>query len=404
MLTGNRLVFRRRGDRVRPVLLDPAHEAVRAAAEALLALFNAHQGRPRGELEEALKAVSPPGLNPKQVSGLAKLLMDQSEFDIAGQGDPRRLRAELFDRAAQCWREQGSDGLDQWRDDILRAVAGDHGLQAESVERAMFGDLRDNQVLLETPRQNPQQLIFRYNVAQAQGLLLTAERLDIRAPWPEPLRLRSLLRYLKFFGLLFQASGGSHGEDLHVRVDGPLSVLESSTRYGLQLASFLPALLLWPPPWQAEADLRPRRGGKMAHLVLEPHRLLQSHYPDRGGWVPDAVARFVEGFNKQKTDWRAAAADLVFTLPGNRCLVPDFTLTCAQGGRTVHLEHVNYPSDSAVRRKLDLVADLPHHEYWIACRALPSLGADLVDSSRLFTYRRNLVPGQVRERLESGKG
>ena len=90
---------------------------------------------------------------------------------------------------------------------------------------------------------------------QAQGLLLTAERLDIRAPWPEPLRLRQLLRYLKFFGLLFQTSGGSRGEGLHVRVDGPLSVLESSNRYGLQLAEFLPALLLWDPPWQAEAEV-----------------------------------------------------------------------------------------------------------------------------------------------------
>ncbi len=419
MLTGDLLAFTRRRGRLLPRRLDPAEPALLAAAEALLDLFRAHIGQRRGELEEALAGFLPPGLAPKVVRGLGRLLMDRSAFEVGGEVEPRELRAELFDGAARAWRGRGAAGLAEWREELVARAGRSRGLTPAQVSQTLYADIPDNQLLAGIRPLTPEGLLYRYNVAQVQGLLLRAERLTLTAPPPGPARLRQLFRYLRFFGLLFEVKssparpgGGavrvSREEDerggLTLVVDGPLSLLESGSRYGLNLAQFFPALLLWGPPWQLSCDLTPRAGGAAATLELAPHPHLRSHYPDHGQWVPEDARQFVAGFNGLGGPWRAAPADEIITLPGNAYLIPDFVFRRPGSDGPFFLEYLRYPVAEQVRRRLELVEANGVSGYLVACRAVPALRELEQRAPGLFTFRRGLLPGQFRKFLDGLAG
>jgi hypothetical protein len=439
MLTAELLRYRRRAGGVVPHLLDPRAPAARDAAAALIATVQGHLGRSRGKLEEALRAGPPPGLDARTAQGLARLLLERCTFEVRADVAPAALREAVLDAAAAAWRADAGAGTAPWRGAVLARAAAPLGLSLAEAEATLFADLEDQQRLLsvaplvpgapgagasgkaapgtaapDTGTQGAEALLYRYNTAQVQGLLLRAEDVRITAPWPAPRRLRQLLRYLKFYGLLFRdesrpvvAGGAAAG--LALVVDGPLSVLDSATRYGLNLAEFFPALLLWDPPWALEATLRLGRGaGKPAQLRLQPHPWLRSHYPDHGQWVAREVERFVEAFNAGPPPWRAVAAEALLALPGNRSLVPDFELRRADGaprarGGPMYLEHLPTPDAPALALRLEQLAAAGRRDYLLVCRATPAVQA-LGPHPALLTYRRTLLPSLVREALREREG
>jgi predicted nuclease of restriction endonuclease-like RecB superfamily len=398
MLTGDLLMFTRRQGRILPRRADPGDERLLRAAAGLAGLFQAHTGQRRGDLEEALARFAPEGVEAKRLRGLAKLLWERCEFRVESAADPWPLRQDLFDAAARVWLSPGSDGPEGWRPALVNRVGAARGLSAAQVDAALYADLEENHVISAFDPVAPERLVHRYNTAQVQGLLLRAERLVIRALWPNPQRLRQLLRYLKFFGLLFTPDAVPAGGRtwLQLTVDGPLSVLEGSTRYGVNLAQFFPALLLWEGQWRLSAELRLRRAHAPERLEVEPHPFLRSHYPDRGQWVPEDVAAFVARFNADPGPWRAAAAESIVTLPGNAFLIPDFEFRHQETGRTWLLEHVPLAAPPRMAKLLHMIEAPPARGYLLACRGAPGIPA----SPRLFRFHRTLTPGQVRAWLD----
>jgi len=410
MLTADLLDYRRRSGAVTPRLLDPAAPAARKAATALLALVQGQVGQPRAALDDALRAAEFPALPPKAAAGLTHLLLERCTFEVAASVDPVALRRAVFDAGAAAWRgaEPGRDetrgrpdsapgsapGEAGWRAAVLARAAGALGLDAAAADAALFADLEENQRLLALEPLRAEELPYRYNVAQVQGLLLRAERVTLSAPWPAPRRLRQLMRWLKFYRLLFRQEPGA---ELLLVVDGPLSVLESATRYGLELAQFFPALLLWEPPWRLDAELRLGKARQRARLRVEPQPWLRSHYPDQGQWIPDEVLRFVETFNAHTSPWRAAPAEALLMLSGNRCLVPDFEFH-REGADPVYLEHLAWPDAAQVMARLEQLAAAGRADYLLACRGVPAVKA-LGAHPALVTFRRSLLPGLVRDAL-----
>ncbi len=466
MLTGDLLRFTRRKGRVLPRLVNPADAALLERAAALIAVVEAAvppatqgaaavragshaaaqapAGRRRGELERTLDQLAPAGPEHQVERGLAKLLLDRCTFETRAMADPAALRAALFDRSAAAWRTRPLAELPQWRAGALREAGAALGLSQAEAEETLYADLEANQALAAFAALSPERLLLRYNVALVQGLLLRADAVEVRAPWPAPARLRQLFRWLKFFGLLFEAqrvanpesdpaahraADGDAGRDagreargageprggdsaLRLAVDGPLSVLEHASRYGVNLAQFAAALLLWPGPWTLAARVRVGKRAQAAALELEPHPWLKSPLPDQGAWVPEAVRDFVAAFNAQPGPWRAAPAERVVPLAGNAYLIPDFEFAAADG-RRVLLEHVLYPAPERIARLLERARQAgaegrapahppagdapPFQAYWIACKRAVGLPED----PRLLAYRRTLLASQVRAKLEA---
>ena len=90
-------------------------------------------------------------------------------------------------------------------------------------------------------------------------------------------------------------------------IDGPLSLFSATTKYGLQVALFLPALLHC-SDFRLDAELRwgPKREPRSFHL--ESRDGLVSHQADTGTYVPAELTAFVERFRQVAPAWEISEA------------------------------------------------------------------------------------------------
>ena len=145
----------------------------------------------------------------------------------------------MFTRASSARAALGIAGRFD-RSAVLAEVARERGTTADAVERALFADLRGSHVLVAFEKLPAEALVHSYESAQAQAVLLRAVRVTLDVECASAHGLRALFRRLKFLRLLHTVS--KHGEGHRIVIDGPFSLFESVTKYGLQLALVLPAL------------------------------------------------------------------------------------------------------------------------------------------------------------------
>ena len=109
-------------------------------------------------------------------------------------------------------------------------------------------------------------------------------------------------------------------------IDGPLSLFSATTKYGLQVALFLPALLHC-SDFRIEAELRwgPKREPRS--FLLEPRDGLVSHQADSGTYTPVELKAFVERFRQVAPAWEISESYRRRRAgPGRACWVPDYRL------------------------------------------------------------------------------
>jgi predicted nuclease of restriction endonuclease-like RecB superfamily len=341
MLTGKMVRVRYSKDRILPYYLDLKDESWRLLAEQMLELFRAQEGRTRGELEEDLAEMFGDESNTLVHQGLAKLLEDRCDFEMAAGRSPEEIRAAVFGAATR--HRQGIPGDDPAklfdRAAALQAAAAELALPVEEVERGLFADLKSEQKLIRFEDTTPQRLLERYNVALAQAVLLRATRVHVTIHHEPPQRYRQLLRQLKFHRLLCEMERS--GPDSHVlHLDGPLSLFSATQKYGLQLALFLPTVLLC-KDFEVKAELRWGTQKKPKTFLLSHKDKLVSHAADSGTWVPVELKLFVEAFRKRQANWELAEEAEVYPL-GNTYWAPDFRLIHKETGKAVLLEVLGF--------------------------------------------------------------
>src|SRR6202035_3376279 len=140
-----------------------------------------------------------------------------------------------------------------------------------------FADLKSEQRLVRFKDISAERLLQRYNEALAQAVLLRSTRVHVIVRHESPQRVRQLLRLVKFHRLVCEVEKLGAGVQLHL--DGPLSLFSATNKYGLQLALFLPAVLLC-KDFELKADLRWGPEKKPRTFQLTPRDGLVSHYTD----------------------------------------------------------------------------------------------------------------------------
>lgn len=317
---------------IRPALVSEKNRDLLQRIEAVLATFSAAVGSTRGELDERLTTLVKGGGDLKLNKALVDLAFDLARFEAPSDIDAGALRTRIFELSAAVFPVGTPGPGEAARMEIVARVAGEFGITPDAVERFMFSDLKDEQLLEAFDSREPLWMLRRYNVALAQGLLLDALRMDITLHSPSPQRLRQLFRYLKFFRLLFAVQETRDG--MLIQVDGPLSILEQTRAYGMRMAGFLPALLLL-DEWELSADVRWRR--RRYTLRVDPTDGLVSHYPDKGAWTPPELQQLLDRLRTLAP----AGIDVldgqsVLSLGGREVFVPD--LEIARPGRSVCVE------------------------------------------------------------------
>ncbi|MGF1468935.1 MAG: DUF790 family protein [Sandaracinaceae bacterium] len=398
MLTADHVLARRRDGQLHLTTWD-ARRRARALelATAYRSIAEAHLGRARDELLEAWAAVDVAPKDKKIADGLRKLVDDGLVFEAELPVDPVALRRAVFAAATASRRDLGDEGRFD-REQVLREAGATFELAPGEVERALFADLRGAQRLAEVGGPSAEELVAGYDLEQARAVLLRAVRVRAQIRDAEPAAARALFRQLKFLRLLHEVE--RDGDGWRIGIDGPFSLFESVTKYGLQLALALPAISAC-GRWTLEADLR---WGK----ERRPLRFRLGGDARRGGDVPVALPDEVEAlrarFATRKGPWRAEVADEVLDLPGVGVCVPDLRFVHGPSGDEVLLEVLGYWSRDAVWKRVELAeAGLAARVLFAVSRRLRVSEAALDDEvpAALYVYKGAMSAKAVEERLEA---
>jgi uncharacterized protein len=332
---------------------------LRTAAE-LIRLFQAYLNQPRRELDAALEEYEGDRLDYPVLRGLAKVLSDATTFANEPPVDPTDLRAALFTRAAERGLVVAHPDLlhPALRETLISEVAESFGLTPAGVENTLYADLPEEQLLVALgPQWTEQELVGRYNLELARGLLYWASemRLTVQGGY------KDLFKYLKLFKLMNTIQRLPKG-GYAITVDGPLSPFVSATlRYGFQMAKFLPGLMLC-PEWTMEADIHVpwrRAQGETAkssplHYRLDHRSELRSHYMASAAYdsllEEDFAAEFEAKFGGTQRKWVLAREDEIIPV-GDSVLIPDFSFTHIRDRRRALVELAGFWHPEYLRRK-----------------------------------------------------
>lgn len=358
MLTGNLVLVRTARDRVIPRYLDRESIQWLELAESLLMIFREGIGLTRGEIQSEIDDLIGEGIATLAPRGLAKVLEDRAEFEVVADVPPEALRQQVFTTAAahrKELREAGQRSPFQ-RDLVLQQVAAALQIEPAQVASSLFADLKDENRMLRFNDLSAQGLIDRYNVALAQAILLRSVLVKAEVRGEKPSRYRQLFRWLKFHRLLYRVEGSMRsGYTFHL--DGPLSLFSSTTRYGLQMALFLPALLLC-KDFRLDAELRWGTKREPRRFHLESSDGLVSHYRDTGQYVPAEIQVFIDRFRQNTPDWEVNEATEIVPLGREAVWVPDYRFIHKGSGTDVLVEVLGFWKRSSLDRLLRL---LPQH-------------------------------------------
>jgi predicted nuclease of restriction endonuclease-like RecB superfamily len=359
MLTGNlvRVKTTSKG-RIMPLYLSRDNPQWLEVAESLLLIFREGVGTTRGEIETEVNELVGEGLATLAHRGLAKVLEDRAEFEVVSEVLPETLREKLFSAAAEHRRSLRAAGhrAPFRRDEVLKVVGQELGLEPEKVAAGLFADLKDENRMLRFDDLDAQRLIDRYNVALAQAILLRAVLVTAVVRNEKPARYRQLFRQLKFHRLLYRVEG-SMATGYTFQIDGPLSLFSATNRYGLQMALFLPTLLHC-GDFRLDAELRwgPKREPRSFHL--EAGDGLISHQADTGTYVPAEMGAFLDRIRQVASAWDVSEATEVIELGREGVWIPDYRFVHRASGTDVFVEVVGFWKRSSLDRLLRL---LPLH-------------------------------------------
>ncbi len=351
MLTGDLVRVRVQKGELKCGFVEPDNERLLERAAELIAAFSEHVGQRRCELDDAIALIEGDGVDHKLTRGLAKIISDRSNFDVSAPVPPADIRNAVFRHAARVGplAVVAVEGARPTRDQVWDAVAAELGADVSALRGALYADHEDQQVLLDVEVPDRAWLLHRYNVALVQSALLKCALLEVRLRAPTAPRLRQLLRAVKFHQLIFTCV--RDGEDYVLQVDGPASLFAQSSRYGVALGRFFPAILLQPGAWTLEATVL--WGNVRRPLKLDSTHGLRSHYRDLGAYETREAAWFKERFLALDCGWTLEPEPVPVDLGGEAVVVPDFTFR--KGKKVAHLEILGFWRKGTIPRRLELL-------------------------------------------------
>jgi len=408
MLTADLVSARRRGDELVLSRLrgQQRARAVELAA-ALLDAARASVGSTRDELTELWRRIDTLARERRLVEGLTKLLEDACEFEADASLDPPALRQEVFARASETHRSL-RDGETFDREQVLAEVAAARGLEPRQIEQALYADLRGAHLLAAVAPLEAEQLVGRYEQAQTQAVLLRAVEVTAVVECRTPAAYRTLFHQLKFRRLLYQIE--QLGSGYRLKIDGPLSLFESVTKYGLQLALAFPALEACD---RLELEARVR-WGKQRRPLLFRHTCRRGRGRERTAEsgvpvcddppLPAEVVALREAFEKLETGWSVSVSDRILHLPTGGLCVPDLVFLHPDRPSPIYLEVLGYWSREAVWKRVELVQQGLGERILFAVSSRLRVSEQVLDdheSGALYVYKGAMSARAIARRLDA---
>ena len=400
MLTSDLLLTRSRGPYIEPRYVDATDDQYLDLAQALIDIFTAHQGHSRKELQAALDQYAGDRTDYRIQRGLAKLLFDDHcEFHIASPIPPEELRQATFALSRENHPIVRDTSLiyPVQRQDVLDQVGRKFDLAADQILDGLYADLTENHQLSTFAAPEANYLLNRYNVALAQAMLYRCDSLQLSVHRNLPVRYKQLFKFIKFYRLI-HAIEGDLDAGYEIVLDGPVSMFRHSQKYGLQMAVFLPALLLC-TRWQMRADIK-RKDGRKQEFILDDQSDLVSHYRNQGEYDSLLEQTFAERFEKAKTEWQMERETEIINLK-ETVMIPDFAFRHPDG-RTALFEIMGYWRPEYLRRKLDKLRRAQRHDLIVAVSDNLNVSEDDFKDvpGGVFFFKNRIQPKDLITQLE----
>jgi predicted nuclease of restriction endonuclease-like RecB superfamily len=353
VLTSDLALSWQRGGRIGPRTLDLHDPDYLRIAGELIEIVRAHEGRRRAELEQALGEYVGVGTDYRILRGLIKLLLDQCVFEISGSIDPATLRQTVFLKARSHHPILEGSAHHQ---EVIAATAEILGCAPEMVVKGLYADLSANHHLTRFEEIAAEQLLERYNLAQAQALLYRCVEMRLSVEPQEPAGYRQLFEAIKAHRLIHTIKGNSRA-GYEVRLNGPVSLFHRSQKYGIQMAVFLPALLDC-QSWRMRAEIAGQADRRaFFELSSAEHKLRTENITaEIGGQAP--IEKFIANWARLGSEWMLEPSQEVVDL-GEGAFIPDFALR-HESGKLVYLEILGFWTPRYLSERL---AEFAHAEF-----------------------------------------
>jgi uncharacterized protein len=397
MLTADLVRARRQGGELRlSELNSKLKQRALELSHDFVALAEAHVGQTRAELSEAFASIEVGSSEHKLALGLRKLVEDRLVFEMESEHDPRVLRSEIFSVAAAERRALGpGEPLD--RTVFLEREATARGLTPDALVRALHADLRNAQVVKSFASVEPERLVLSYDLAQQQAVLLRAIELVAEVRCLDAYAYRLLFRKLKFFRLLYRIEALDSG-GYRIRIDGPFSMFTSASKYGLELAMALPALLSCD---EHKITASIRWGKEKLPLTFTIEGKARAGHEEPAA-LPDEVDALLARLTAQESSWSVEVASDILSLPGIGLCVPDLRFVHRETGEVAYLEVMGYWSRDAVWKRVELCERGLTQRVIFAVSSRLRVSEEVLGdtaSSELYVYKGALSAREVLRRL-----
>ncbi|WP_035984562.1 DUF790 family protein [Leptolyngbya sp. KIOST-1] len=396
------LIYRYQGEGLQPKRLKLDGEN-RAIAADLIALFQQQVGHTQGDLNRQLQDLEGEDTNYRIKRGLAHILRNSfATFDVVSPLEPIALRRRVFALAAQGVPAAAATQAtlaslgQQLSEELGREVS------IAELRQGLYADRQDNHILTEFEAPTPEALIHRYNLSQTQGVFYKASDLVMHLYRNDPGEYKLMFRYLKLFRLMTYIEGDADC-GFTITIDGPASLFKPSTRYGVDIAKLIPAIL-HVSKWRLTATLQMKdsytQQVKPRQFTLDSDCGLVTHYPPGKTYDSLIEESFVNRW-PAKTAWKLEREVDLVPLPGS-VMIPDFRLVHPDG-REYLLEIVGYWRPEYLRKKFAQVRNSGRDNLILAVSErlnLENAGVNMANiPAQVVWFKQKLQPKTVLEVL-----
>ena len=305
------------------------------------------------------------------------------------------LRRDIFEESSRT----GYPVTENERMNILQKIALKNKLTIEELELVMWNDLDKNRYLKSFDSLSSLQLVAWYNISILQTLLLNCVKLEFSVyggyNW------KKILHKIKQLGLMYflysEADpkltkdnqrkkhnivfGNDNDKKIICGVDGPLSMLRITDRYGMAIAKLI-TLIMFTENWSIDAVILRKSvsGAKKTYnfrisnkdedLPIFDASEITSHFDSPmsksnvessfdyafDGFDSNVERKFMDKFLTFSTNWRLSREPDPLILSDGKAFIADFLFE--KSTVKVYFEIVGFWTSDYLKRKLEKIKDL----------------------------------------------
>ena len=343
MLPKDLLDVKKRKPTIRPRFREL--EEYRAVAADVIAIYEQAEaaGDRRGEVDDAVAALETHETF-KLIRGLSTLLDRRARFEAAVPLPPPTLREAAFERGFVTSEDE--------RQDVIRELAAEFDLTTDAIDRGLWADREEHEILTSAPAVTPEELLRAYNLSLAQTLLFDAVELEFTVSD----NYQEIFGLVKYLGLMYTVDA-----ELAVTVTGPASLFKRTRKYGTSLAKLVPAIMK-ADEWHITAQVETEVSGETRIYQFDLDADEEHRFPDHEAderFDSEVERDFATRIDTLADGWTVIREPTILRA-GTRVMIPDFSFERDRGAGhpAFYLEVVGFWTPDYLEEKLEKVRSL----------------------------------------------